>query len=326
MDPFQRRSLSQLDRNQWCPFNHRRLLSLQSCTLRYVTSIPRQSFPPFLTRRNCSENACTANAIDVETFQTRHVDENCSCSLIGVSTRDLTSISRQGSLPMIEIRPLGSQSQELTDGIELQNPFHNIDIRMQPWTPSSRFTAISHVWSHGLGNERSHSLPRCQLNKLALAVDRASHSRKGTQLIWMDILCIPAPSTGYAAERSTSVNKMGIIYAAAETVLVLDYELQRIPIKNMDRLQVLAHLLTCSWMERAWKFNEGCLSRSCCFQFTDEIFDTQRIHDSSRGIVFRRSEPKTLPKRLDISLNSICHTDVFRNLVAKTINMGGIAA
>lgn len=41
LDAFQRRSFSQLDRTQSCPFNRRRLLSLQSCTLRYLTSIPR---------------------------------------------------------------------------------------------------------------------------------------------------------------------------------------------------------------------------------------------------------------------------------------------
>ena len=40
----------------------------------------------------------------------------------------------------------------------------------------------------------------------------------------MDILCIPVQSE-YAAERRTSIDKMGIIYAAAEIVLVLDYEL-----------------------------------------------------------------------------------------------------
>ena len=277
MDPFQRKTLSQLNRTQWCLFNRRRLLSLKPCTLRYVTSIPRQSFPPFLTHRNCSENACTANATDVETYQTRHVDENCSCSFIGVSPSELASICRQGSIPLIEIRVSGSPSQTLTDQEKLYNSSHTINLSVRSWTPSSRFIAISHVWSHGLGNQQSNSLPLCQLKKLALAIDRSSYFRKGPQLVWMDILCIPVPSQ-YAAERNTSINKMGIIYASAETVLVLDYELQRIPIKSLDHLQILAHLLTCSWMERAWTFNEGSLSRSCCFQFADEIFDTRRFH------------------------------------------------
>ena len=113
----------------------------------------------------------------------------------------------------------------------------------------------------------------------------------------MDILCIPAPSTGYAAERSTSINKMGIIYAAAETVLVVDYELQRIPIKNLDRLQILAYLSTCSWMERAWTFNGGSLSRSCCIQFADEILDTEDIHESSSGGLWD-SAPRLFSRRL----------------------------
>ena len=311
-DPFQRRSLSQLDRTQWCPFNRRRLRSLQSCTLRYITSIPRQRFPPFLTHRNCSENACTGNAIDVETFQTRHVDEDCSCSFIGVSLSILASICRQGSFPLVEIRPTGSQSQTLTDQEEIYNSSHSIDISVRSWTPSSRFTAISHVWSHGLGNQQSNSLPICQLKKLALAVHRASHSRKGPQLIWMDILCIPVQSE-YAAERRMSIDKMGIIYAAAETVLVLHYELLRIPIKNLDRLQVLAHLLTCSWMERAWTFNEGSLSRSCCLQFADEIFDTERIREINMGVA-----PTDFSKRLryvvELDLSKHCLWEFSREL------------
>ena len=113
----------------------------------------------------------------------------------------------------------------------------------------------------------------------------------------MDILCIPVQSK-YAAERRTSIDKMGIIYAAAEIVLVLDYELQRIPIKNLDRLQVLAHLLTCSWMERAWTYNEGSLSRSCCFQFADDMFDTKMIHN-----IATRKQPIVFLNATDISLN-----------------------
>ena len=70
---------------------------------------------------------------------------------------------------------------------------------------------------------------------------------------------------------------MGIVYAADETVLVLDYELQRIPIKNLDKLQVLAHHVLMDGESRA--YSEGSLSRSCCFQFADEMFDSIQIHD-----------------------------------------------
>ena len=310
LDPFWRRSFDRLDRTQWCPFNRPRLQSLQHCTLRYVTSITRQNFPPFLTHMNCSESACTGNATDIETFQTRHVDENCSCSFIGVSQGHLASLCRQGSIPLIHIRPSDCQSQELSDQKELYSPSQSIDISVQPWTPSSRFTAISHIWSHGLGNQQSNSLPICQLKRLALAVDQVSRSRKRPQLIWIDVLCIPVASE-YAAERRTSINKMGIIYAAAETVLILDYELQRISIKNLDRLEILARLLTCSWMERAWTFNEGSLSRSCCVQFADEIFDIGKIHD-----IYRRALPTDfltgLRYSVELDLTSVCISEFSR--------------
>lgn len=319
LDPFQRQSLSQLDRTQWCPFNRRRLQSLQSCTLRYVTSIPRRSFPPFLTHRNCSERACTANAIDVETFQTRHVDDNCSCSFIDVSPGDLANICRQGSFPLVEIKPSDCQPQKLTNQIELSNPCHSIDISVRPWTPSSRFTAISHVWSHGLGNQQSNSLPICQLKKLALGVDRVPHSRKRPRLFWMDILCIPVPED-YKDERRTQINKMGFIYTAAETVLVLDYELQRIPIKNLDKLQVLAHILTCSWMERAWTYNEGSLSRSCFFQFADKMFDTQRMADVNFSPVPPKDFSSALRFLLEQDLSNQCLSEFGRKTYTEFLN------
>ena len=131
LDPFQRTSLNRLDRTQWCPFNRHRLLSFQPCTLRYVTSVPRRSFPPFLTHRNCSENACIGNATDVETFQTRHVDENCSCSFIGVSTSDVASYCRQGSIPLIEIRPSGSHLRKPRDRKALYNSSRSIEISLK---------------------------------------------------------------------------------------------------------------------------------------------------------------------------------------------------
>ena len=101
------------------------------------------------------------------------------------------------------------------------------------------------------------------------------------------------------------------MYAAAETVLLMDYELQRIPIKNLDRLQILGHLLTYSWMERAWTFNEGSLSRSCCVRFADEIFDIERIYD-----IWRRGDPTEISQKLrydaELSLSRQCISEFSR--------------
>jgi hypothetical protein len=295
-----------LDKNRWCPYNERRLGSLYAISHHYVTSLNRQHFPPFITHRNCSESSCTANAIDLEAFQTRHVEETCSCSFINVSSSDIAKVISEGSFPLIELRISANQPQRWRGGEAVANSSGSIELHIVPWKPSKDYTAISHVWSHGLGNPRSNGLPSCQLGMLVEAVSRTSQARHGTRHIWIDTLCIPV-SADFAAQKRTSIDKMGLIYSAATSVLVLDYELQRIPIKTMSRMQILAHLLTCSWMERAWTFNEGSLSRSRFFQFADGIFDSKHIND----IQFLKKKPRTLTEclayyvELDLSLKLI---------------------
>jgi Heterokaryon incompatibility protein (HET) len=295
-----------LDKNRWCPYNERRLGSLYSISHHYVTSLNRQHFPPFITHRNCSESSCTANATDLEAFQTRHVEENCLCSHLNVSSSDIAKVISEGSFPLIELRISANQPQRRRGGEAIAKSSDSIELHIVPWKPSKDYTAISHVWSHGLGNPRSNGLPSCQLGMLLEAVSRTSRARQGTRHIWIDTLCIPV-SADFAAQRRTSIDKMGLIYSAASSVLVLDYELQRIPIKTMSRMQILAHLLTCSWMERAWTFNEGSLSRSCFFQFADGIFDSKHIND----IQIPMKKPKTLAKclayyvELNLSMNLI---------------------
>ena len=65
------------------------------------------------------------------------------------------------------------------------------------------------------------------------------------------------------------------------------------------------------WMERAWTFNEGLLSRSCCFQFADEIVDSKTILDIQMGVL-----PRALSKRLrclvELDLSTYCLSELSR--------------
>ena len=56
---------------------------------------------------------------------------------------------------------------------------------------NSRYVAISHVWSDGLGNLRDNSLPRCQLFRLSHLVSRLLVERCSIDLFWLDTICIP---------------------------------------------------------------------------------------------------------------------------------------
>lgn len=152
------------------------MTSQQSITLDFTMKLSRKNFPPFLTHRSCSQKSCMGNAIDFENFQTLHVDESCSCSFEHVASGEVARVIRQGSFPLIEIKSSSSRS----GGLELH---------IRSWKRSSRYTSISHVWSHGLGNQSSNSLPTCELRKFLKEVQGTRDSQVETQLIWMDTRC-----------------------------------------------------------------------------------------------------------------------------------------
>lgn len=67
------------------------------------------------------------------------------------------------------------------------------------------YVAISHVWSHGLGNNRANSLPRCQLERLSTLVNEVSGQRAGAPTyFWIDTLSWPV-------EREEATN-LAIVY------------------------------------------------------------------------------------------------------------------
>ena len=132
----------------------------------------------------------------------------------------------------------------------------------------SDYTAISHVWAGGLGNELENSLPECQLKYLMSIVEelprtpmrsfKAEHTFISTwmssaekisqcgaivasrwsrrrSLFWIDTLCIPVakrPPNEAELEmdyKSRAIASMAQLYAGARNVLVLDPKLQHVP-------------------------------------------------------------------------------------------------
>lgn len=55
-------------------------------------------------------------------------------------------------------------------------------------TREQPYVAISHVWSHGLGNAKENSLPWCQVLKLFDVVRRYVNPSFG---LWVDTLTVP---------------------------------------------------------------------------------------------------------------------------------------
>ena len=146
--------------------------------------------------------------------------------------------------------------------------------------------AISHVWSGGLGNEQTVSLPTCQLRRIyellsplmqvsaneskgrwsrylrgrSAKIERdaeqgTSHSTVSC-MFWMDTLCLPKERV----QRRLGISQMNRIYEGAHQVVILDRALQRMRDSTQEE-EILANIVSSSWMSRCWTFQEGRLAQ-----------------------------------------------------------------
>ncbi|RSL93704.1 hypothetical protein CEP52_013097 [Fusarium oligoseptatum] len=211
------------------------------------------------------------------------------------------------------LRRIRSVTLDIISGMFLTDADAQLSVSMlMPSSPSSRkgvtaasssssYTAMSHVWSDGLGNPTANALPQCQLELISTSLSKGltetgklgnyqtksvhidpipkqgwSSLRGNGNLFWLDTLCIPVTVPGDSPEavdnvnklKSMAINQMGEIYAAAKQVLVLDSELQRAQADSEDEIsstELLARLVCCSWMRRCWTLQEGALATRIAF-------------------------------------------------------------
>lgn len=134
----------------WCPSQLRNLVSdFSVATANYVAALPRKLIG--LGHGNCNPQGCFANNVDEDHYSTLHTEDRCQCQLRGPNVAEIIRLITEGSIPLISITlSLNGDPQ-----IEV--------IKADPWTT---YTAISHVWSGGLGNFQDNKLPKCQLTRL----------------------------------------------------------------------------------------------------------------------------------------------------------------
>ncbi|RSL85096.1 hypothetical protein CEP51_003521 [Fusarium floridanum] len=235
----------------------------------------------------CTETACVANNVRLDSgYHQRHVSDGCKCSAISVNADAVKSIIAQGRIPLVSVQHHGRGQ---------------ISLKVTAASSSSSYTAMSHVWSDGLGNPTANALPQCQLELISTSLSKDltetgklgnyqtksvhidpipkqgwSSLRGNGNLFWLDTLCIPVTVPGDSPEavgnvnklKSMAINQMGEIYAAAKQVLVLDSELQRAQADSEDEIsstELLARLVCCSWMRRCWTLQEGALATRIAF-------------------------------------------------------------
>jgi hypothetical protein len=291
------RDLGPLSTEVWCPSLVDRIESEYStASANFLYSIPRK--PPALRdHSNCSTKRCTANDTDSENYQCFHWGKECpdegTCAFIGPDDQDVMNIIADGGIPLISIH---------------DSPADGLIIKVVRATFKSKFFAVSHVWSGGLGNPKGNKLPTCQITrlyKLGAEIDSGSWkkrifaklvssismlrylNREGQGfLLWIDTLCIPVNNWPL---RWRAIDSMARIYATAQSIVIIDHELQQTPFKRLYRGSIFGRLFCSAWASRCWTFQEGAMARQWLVQFNDGLCSIDKLFET---------KPETLQEQL----------------------------
>ena len=287
--------------NAWCPHQVQRLLETFSYqTLVYLAEMKRNVGPWFDHRRCFLETRCVGYNIDDKTFRGKHVDGCHGCSHVEAPLNDMYTILEDGGIPVLRCRRMATAPDD-------------ISLSYERLSSSSRYVAISHVWSDGLGTPSKNSVPRCQLNCLVDKVQRAvkykvkrrwrgpsraqiedASSPTDDTLLWLDVYCVPASSRVERMVRlkRAAIDRMVPTYALARLTLVLDYELQNLKLTDRDPLnaaaeeEFLARVVISGWRTRCWTHQEHQVSRRVLFQCSGSFaaFDHNNVVHRGRPL------------------------------------------
>jgi Heterokaryon incompatibility protein (HET) len=213
----------------WCPFCKRQYDFYGTAVFCLLSTLERPTFPSGFVdhSENCSADNCVANSTDKNDYTVRHRENRCQCRP-PVIKGDLIRILRSGKVPPVEV---------VTDSSS-----EGVYVKLQEMRTATEYVAISHVWSHGMANPKANSLPLCQIKHLAKVVRATSGS---PTLFWMDTLCIPVDDR-HEYLRKACIDKMGLVYAGAKSVLILDLELECLKHRDLHPSQILGHILCCT--------------------------------------------------------------------------------
>lgn len=265
---FSSLSTARLVQQGWCIRDITMLQDLFSPdSIHYVTLL---GITRVADHSKCTSYKCIGNHIDNNVYQTQHVEAGCECQLIEANQDQVISILESGGIPIV-----GFSSAQINHGEQLSV------VRSSSSTP---YIAISHVWSHGLGNVRKNALQRCQLTRLLnyfqnLEKGKESHPSLSPWFFWLDTLCVPLAND---EARKAAIGRLTETYQEADFVLVLDQENQRCPVPTT--FEEITMRLSCSdWMRRLWTLEEGVLARSLHIQFLNGVIDLAKEREKHEG-------------------------------------------
>ncbi|KAK0737133.1 hypothetical protein B0T21DRAFT_410593 [Apiosordaria backusii] len=264
----------------WCPFYARKVLTSYNYAIAYYFTRLFRLFSAEVNHDGCSFDECVASNADIFSYVPKHIRYGCQCQPMSVGMDQVRAIIEDGGVPLVRLR--GS----LQRGIRLEL------VRM---TARTRYVVISHVWSDGIGNANANAMPECQLRRLfgylgklkslkegedagaefslLSSVDTGfqTATRRKPKYFWIDALCMPPVNTNLL--RMRAINKLPAVYQAADRILVLDPNLEKISIANSDTLEQCARFAVSPWIGRSWTFQEAALGSVVEVQCADGTFN-----------------------------------------------------
>ena len=253
----------------WCPHQIYRVGSTCDYSMiHYLLGMDRRTSKKKIYE-SCSPNYYQAYNSNLDSYLTSHTTTGCQCSFITAPIEQLQEIIRSGGVPLVSLH-------EASHG--------KLTIHIHTFKAKSYYTAISYIWSRGLGNVEGNSLPLCQLEYLdsyvsklpkdsergfnykknayikdltgkvgisPLGLDNLVSSRsRNPKLFWMDTLYILVDPK-LSDLRIRAINKMDTVYAYAREVLILNTEVQRLNISETHPSELMARLAYSSWIGRS---------------------------------------------------------------------------
>ncbi|KIJ24594.1 hypothetical protein M422DRAFT_56349 [Sphaerobolus stellatus SS14] len=253
-------------RANWCPSRIAKTLSELDIAGRYYCAANPVKEEGDHTQ--CNIKRCVAQTVDTEQYPTKHVP-GCSCTPAGLVMEDLIDIiGREGTPIVTWVRDI-NDTQPHAVVVDAVNSKLDSSLGRTLTPDVSRYVAISHVWSDGLGNPTGNTLPVCQLACIQEMVDELFTDRCPDEHIpfWMDTLCVPVHD---AECRKKCIIRMRTIYQEAAAVLVLDAGVQQISLSAPLPDRCLA-LYQSGWWRRLWTYQEGILAKDLYIHFSDGV-------------------------------------------------------
>ena len=268
----------------WCPTEVSRLLEASSVQiLSYISNLDRPGIFRDHSRCKASNNPtadavqhtvagvanpiqqCFAFRMDDSTYSTRHADGCEGCAHMIADPEGLVDIlENQNSIPLVQC-PTNSHSSREEKSTKI-----NLQITSAAFV--SKYVAISHVWSDGLGNPHDNSLPWCQILRISNLV-RALYPGENVPF-WIDTIGVPIKPK---EARKKAIMLLTSTYSEANGVLVLDSYLHNLDSTSVTEKELWLRIMQCGWTRRLWTLQEGILAKALYFQCKSTSLDIHKL-------------------------------------------------